>query len=208
MKTLGDHLKNIREVRNISLAKLSEMTKIKKRFLSAIEEGQWEKLPELPIVVGFVKSIANVLDVNSDALVSLLKRDYPPKDIKVNPNPEVPKEFRIGPKHLFFSGVSLIIISIVAYLIFQYSQFTRPPMLDVISPQDGQEIFTEVLSVNGLTEESASVIVNDQPAFVDTDGNFYTEIKVTDSLETIEVIAKSRSGRESRQTIKVKINKQ
>lgn len=207
MKTLGDHLRQVRKVRKITIKDLSEKTKIKKSFLSAIEKGHWNKLPEFPIVVGFVKSISNALDINTESLVKLLKRDYPPKELKVNPNPEIKKEFRFGPRLAFLSGVVLIVLAILGYLAFQYSQFIKPPKLKVNTPTEDQIVFENVLVVSGETEPNVSIIVNDQPAFVDEEGNFYTELDVTGNLEIVDIVAKSRSGQETKQVINVKIDK-
>jgi cytoskeletal protein RodZ len=57
MNSIGKILKNARIKKKLSLSSLSDKTKIKRDFLDAIEKEEWEKLPEFPVVLGFVKSI-------------------------------------------------------------------------------------------------------------------------------------------------------
>lgn len=206
MKTFGEHLRHARKVRKKTIKDLSEETKIKKIFLSAIENQRWTELPDYSSVQGFVKSISNTLDLNTKNVIALLKRDYPPKLLKTNPKKqEIKKEFRFGPRLAFLTGVILIIIFILSYLGFQYFQFIAPPKLEVIRPTSGEIITKDILEVSGKTEPSISITVNDQPAFVDDEGNFYTELEVSPSLKKIEVTAKSRSGQETKQFVTVKI---
>lgn len=51
----------------------------------------------------------------------------------------------------------------------------EPPELEITSPEDGKEFYgskERQVSINGKTEESASVIVNDRIVAVDASGNF------------------------------------
>ncbi|GMA48914.1 hypothetical protein GCM10025857_02710 [Alicyclobacillus contaminans] len=45
MKELGRVLRNRREQLNITLDELQEKTKIRKRYLIALEDGDWDLLP-------------------------------------------------------------------------------------------------------------------------------------------------------------------
>jgi len=208
METIGKQLKYIRKVRRKTIEDLSNETKIKKIFISRIEKEQWHLLPEYPVVLGFVKSISNALDLNTQNVVALLRRDYPPQQLDVNPKPEIKEEFRWGPRLTFLAGVTVVIVAIIGYLVFQYFRFLAPPKLIVSQPENNTVISTPLIEVSGMTDSDVSVTVNDQPAFVDDEGNFYTEIEVGESLSELEVIATTRSGQETKRTINVNIAKQ
>lgn len=205
MKTIGQHLRDIRKIRKKSIEDLANQTKIKTKFIHLIEDEEWGKLPEYPVVLGFVKSISNALDINTQSIVALLKRDYPPQKLTVNPRPEIKEEFSWGPRLTFLAGVTAVLIMVIAYLIFQYFRFLAPPSLKIERPSEGQIISDPVVEIAGKTNSDVSVIVNDQPAFVDEEGNFYTEIEATESLSQIEVIATSRSGQETKEVISISI---
>lgn len=68
MKTVGQAIANVRKKKGITVADLSQKTKIKPEFIKAIEAESWSKLPEFPVVCGFVKNISSYLDMNQDHL--------------------------------------------------------------------------------------------------------------------------------------------
>lgn len=203
MKTIGQYLRESRKEKKLSFEDLTSKTKIRREFLMAVEKEDWEKLPEFSVVSGFVKNMADAVGLNREQAVALLRRDYPPKASKpaqVNPKPEVPREFRVGPQLTFILGVGAVIVAIVLYLVFQYMNFMRPPMLTVASPEENVVVLSDELQVSGKTDPNTTVIVNTQPALVDDGGNFTTIIEVTERMTNVEVRAISRAGKETRVT--------
>ena len=65
----GEHLKRERELREVSLDELSKATRISNRFLQALENEEWEKLPGGVFGHGFVRSIARYLGLAEEALL-------------------------------------------------------------------------------------------------------------------------------------------
>lgn len=180
-----------------TLSELERETKIKRTYLSALEKEQWTRLPDFPVVVGFVKNMAGAVGIDREKAVATLRRDYPPTKTAVNPKPDVREDFKWGPRLTFFVLALLAILIISFYLGFQYWRFQRPPKLTVNSPQQDQVISDSDLTVEGVAEDSASVTVNGQPTQIEDDGDFSLEIEVNEELKEVEVIARSRSGKET-----------
>jgi len=195
MKTIGKYLKEIRIKKGISLDRLSEETKIKKEFIKALEDEDWNKLPEMAVTMGFVKNIASQFELDKGKVTAFLRRDYPPGHESVNPKPDATGGFRWSPKLTFFLGVFLIVSAAVFYLMFQYMRFNSPPELVIDTPKEGEIIVQRVVKVSGKTDSGSSVVVNNQPAFVDDEGNFETEVEVSPDTDKINVRAVSRSGK-------------
>lgn len=65
----GEHLKRERELREVSLDELSKATRISNRFLQALENEDWSKLPGGVFGHGFVRSIARYLGLAEEALL-------------------------------------------------------------------------------------------------------------------------------------------
>lgn len=63
----GRYLKRAREEKNLSLDEVSRATKIKKDFLSAIEEDRYELLPGPVFARGFVKSYGDYLGLDGQS---------------------------------------------------------------------------------------------------------------------------------------------
>jgi cytoskeletal protein RodZ len=63
---LGEFLRRERELRRISLDDIAERTKISRRYLEAIEEGQYERLPGETFVRGFIRSYAQSIGLDPE----------------------------------------------------------------------------------------------------------------------------------------------
>lgn len=197
MKTIGKTLKLARQKKKLTLSDLEKITKIKSSFIESIEKENWKGLPEYPVVVGFVKSLARSLKINQKKAVALLRRDYPPQSLNLNPKPDVSDKFVWSPRLTFILGTTVTFLVIVSYLVFQYINFISPPKLDVFVPSEGQVFSESEVRVEGVTDSQATITVNNQPALVDEEGKFEVEIDINQTSSTIEVVAKSRAGKET-----------
>lgn len=197
METIGKLLKGSRVRKRYSRARLEKATKIKKEFIEAIEKEEWEKLPEFPAVSGFVKNIAKTLKIDEKRALALLRRDYPPKDLRINPKPDVGKGFSWSPKLTFLVSVAIVSLAILGYLGLQYLSFISPPSLDVYTPKEDEVVSKVNLLVSGKTDTDATVSINNQPVLVEPDGDFAAEIEIFEGTEEILIKAVSRSGKET-----------
>ena len=196
MLTIGEYLTSSRKKKFFSIKDVEKGTKIKKEFIESIESQNWEKLPEYPVVTGFVKSIVNFLNADVEKAAALLRRDYPPKKLPLNPKPDVSKQFFWSPKLTFITGVVVVVLLVFVYLGFQYYKFVSPPVLTVDSPYENQEV-EPPLTVSGRVDADAVVVVNNQSAEVESDGSFVTEIDVSENTNEIKITATSRAGKET-----------
>ncbi len=205
MKTVGAFLKEARRKKKYSIAEVEEETRIKRGYISAIEEGKWGVLPDYTVVSGFVKNLASFLGLDRNQAVALLRRDYPVKktQVDVKPKSELERRFKIGPRLTFLAGVLLIGAAVLSYLGFQYLKFIRPPVLVISEPKEDQVVKERDLKVRGRTSEGTVVRINNQPVTVDEDGNFETVIEVSKETKEIVVKAVSRSGKETQVNRKI-----
>lgn len=67
---LGQYLKSVREQKGISLGDVADTTKITIRYLEAIENGQFNLLPNRIFARGFVKSYAKCIGLNPDGVAA------------------------------------------------------------------------------------------------------------------------------------------
>jgi cytoskeletal protein RodZ len=207
MRSLGETIKDARKEKGMSRADLERETKIKKDFLEAIENGAWGRLPEFPVVQGFVRSISHVLEMDEQLVLALLRRDYPKKDVSLAPKPDVRNKFLWSPRWTLFTGALVVALLIVGYLGYQYKQFVSPPTLLVTKPAEGEVLSSAMYKVEGVTNADATISVNNQPALVNDNGNWETEIEISTEMKEITVTATSRSGKvtEIKRKVEVKI---
>ena len=74
---LGALLKNERENRGLSYEQLAQITRLRKHFLEAMENEEWQNLPPSVFVKGFIRSYAKALGLEEDKLLELYKSVVP-----------------------------------------------------------------------------------------------------------------------------------
>lgn len=193
-------MKESRTNKKYSLNRVEKETKIKKVFIEAIENEEWDKLPEYPVVQGFVRSLSKNFGLPEERAAAILRRDYPPKTLPVNPKPDISNRFIWSPRVTFLIGVLLVTFLILGYLGFQYTRFVSPPKLSLVNPSEGLVATESAVLVTGQTDPDATITVNNQPVEVDENGNFVVEIEISNETSEIKVIAKSRGGKETVET--------
>ncbi|MEH7250504.1 RodZ domain-containing protein [Neobacillus niacini] len=77
MTELGNRLKEARLAKGLSLEDLQSITKIQKRYLVGIEEGNYSSMPGNFYVRAFVKQYAEALQLNPDEIFETYKNEIP-----------------------------------------------------------------------------------------------------------------------------------
>jgi cytoskeletal protein RodZ len=95
--TFGEHLKREREMRGVSLQEISTATRISTRFLDALENEQWDRLPGGVFNRGFVRAVAHFLGLDEEALVAeyaMATNDQPEVAVWADKTPHKPRRWR------------------------------------------------------------------------------------------------------------------
>lgn len=87
MSELGALLKRAREQKGFSLEDIQDLTKIQKRYLQAIEEGNYKVLPGNFYVRAFVKNYAEAVGLNTDEVLEQFNREAPSSVTEPAPEP-------------------------------------------------------------------------------------------------------------------------
>ncbi|MFJ7309003.1 helix-turn-helix domain-containing protein [Peribacillus frigoritolerans] len=74
---LGNRLKEAREAKGLSLEDLQELTKIQKRYLIGIEEGNYSMMPGKFYVRAFIKQYCEAVGLDSEEIFEQYKSDIP-----------------------------------------------------------------------------------------------------------------------------------
>lgn len=200
-QTLPEKLKALRERRDISLEKLARTLNIKKSYLEALEEGQYYKLPAEVYVRGYLKSLAEYFNVDFFSLFELYKKEIN-IEAKIKKKKEKKKKVFHSPNIVitprFLRGILIggAILSLLGYLWYEFSGLSRPPKLIIFEPQSDRTISEETITVFGQTDLDASLTINDQPIYIDPQGNFKEKIGLQRGLNIIKIKAQNRFGRQ------------
>ncbi|WP_227395478.1 helix-turn-helix domain-containing protein [Jeotgalibacillus aurantiacus] len=77
MTELGNRLKEAREAKGYSLEELQKVTKIQKRYLQGIEEGDYSAMPGSFYIRAFIKQYAEAVQLNPEELFETYSSDIP-----------------------------------------------------------------------------------------------------------------------------------
>lgn len=72
-KTLGQRLRQARQKLGLDLAQAASATRIRRFYLEALENGEFDRLPSPVQVRGFLRAYAAFLELDADELLSLLE---------------------------------------------------------------------------------------------------------------------------------------
>lgn len=199
-KTIGEILREERQRHRLSIEKLAAKTRIKKKYLQALENNQFEQLPAATFVKGYIKIYAQLFGFDHQPLIALLRRDFK-ESVK---GQLVPREFLKpmlkkrqvwGPATFVVIGLALTFITLISYVGLQWYILSQPPALKIISPAEDLLVAARV-SVSGQTDADAIVTVNSQPVALQSDGSFETEIYLPrEGVNTISIEAQDRRGK-------------
>ncbi|WP_080874699.1 helix-turn-helix domain-containing protein [Oceanobacillus timonensis] len=136
---VGEKLKEARLEKDISLDSLQEKTKIQKRYLVAIEEGNFDILPGKFYTRAFIKEYASAVGIDPDDIMTDHKEELPEteeENVQYSRIQRTRKESRSDKESRSLSliptvTVVLLMIAIVAVAIFFLSQNSS-------SPSDGE----------------------------------------------------------------------
>lgn len=124
MSELGRHLKEARLQKGMSLDDVQEVTKIRKKYLEAIEAGDYKVLPGSFYVRAFIKTYAEAVGVNPDELIeehgnvpAAAPNDTTMETVitKRSRRPEAPRSGKWLPTLLMWVFPVLIIVVIYMY---------------------------------------------------------------------------------------------
>lgn len=86
MSELGDLLKKARQEKGMSLEDIQEVTKIRKRYLEALEDGDYKVLPGKFYIRAFIKNYAEVVGLDADEVLLYYKDEVPQTEEPITEN--------------------------------------------------------------------------------------------------------------------------
>jgi transcriptional regulator with XRE-family HTH domain len=111
----GERLRRERELREVTLEEITAATRIGPRFLEALENEDWEKLPGGVFNRGFVRSIARYLGLNEEVLLG----EYDLAHGAQVPSAEQPAQFNEAlPNHWQPAAIILGVLVLIGALVF------------------------------------------------------------------------------------------
>ena len=181
--SLPERLLAARERKGVDLYRAERDTKIRARYLQALERGEYRELPGAVYTKGFLRNYALYLGLDPEDVLAQWKRERGDAAIPAEPVLAVPKPLTAPRQGLTFSPVvvvaALLTVLIAAFAVFmgvQLIRFARPPTLAVTNPSQAViEVAddTSTYTLRGTSIPGATITISaagrDQPYRVSAD---------------------------------------
>lgn len=209
MARLGEILRTEREKKGITLDQAAADTRIREKFLKALEDDDHQSLPGTVYTKGFLRNYAEYLDLGGEELVVLFHQE---RGMPVEPSRRYNTLKPIGSRSLVFTPavflpvvVLAVVLLFVGYLYYQFTSFAVAPALDVTDPATDAIAQDAAFVVKGHTVPAGRVTIQVFPGPLtvadihpNSDGTFSAPITLTAGSNHIVVEVLDPSGKVSK----------
>jgi hypothetical protein len=173
-RSLGPTLRAAREGKRWDIARAERETRIRARYLAALEAGDYHDLPDPVYTRGFVRNYARYLGLDPEWCVDLYRLETQPDERSAR-TPAPPVTARSGPveprgttlittSRLIRLGLLGLVVALVAYVAYQFLTFAGTPALTITDPPADLPAYDGTFYVvRGETEPNAEITVSGLP---------------------------------------------
>ena len=220
--SLPEVLHAARERKGVDLYRAERDTKIRARYLAALERGDYRELPGQVYATGFLRNYAVYLGLDPEEALGMWRRergDQVRPDALVVPRRSLPMPARalsVSPSVVVAALMILAVAALGVYLAVQLLRFAKPPILEVSRPTTALVEAAEsdtTYTIQGRSVAGASITITtpgrDQPyrTSATADGSWAIQVDLRRGQNKFEVSALDpETGREAEQTKILQIN--
>ncbi len=220
--SLPARLLEARERKGVDLLRAERDTKIRSRYLAALEQGTYAELPGAVYTKGFLRNYALYLGLDPEDVTRQWKRERGDLAIPAEPVLTVPKPLAAPRQGFTFSPViivaALLIVLIGLFAVYigvQLVRFAKPPTLEVTNPATAViDVAADVTTytIRGTSIPNATVTITapgrDQPYRVsaDSSGRWSADVDVRRGRNEFDINALDpQTGKTADTTAKIYI---
>jgi len=135
---VGERLRDAREVRGVDLHRVERDTKIRSKYLAALEAGEFADLPGDVYTRGFLRNYATYLGLDADEIEEEWRDEagerVPVKPIIAGPKPlTMRRKVTFQGTHVVIGIVAIIVLVVASYFGYQLTRYLSYPTLGVVS---------------------------------------------------------------------------
>lgn len=197
MLTVGQILRKERLAQNLTLKQAEEMTKIRARYLDAIEKEQWSVFSSRVYIAGVIKSYASYLGIDPEKAMAYFRRDYEKKE-RVTFKKRLPSlQLLPGTKQVLYVLFGAVFVFFSLYFAYQFEQYLSPPEIVIVSPEEERFRNVTRITVVGRTEPESTVRIYNEDLFPDEQGFFEYDFPLRKGLNTLPIEVTGPNGKQN-----------
>ena len=200
---LPERLLAARERKGVDLYRAERDTKIRVRYLAALERGDYRELPGAVYTKGFLRNYALYLGLDPDDVLLQWRRERgdprEPQAVITVPRPIATprKGLTFSPSLVVFALLTVAVLAFSAYLGVQLLRFAKPPTIAVTDPAaaviDVDEAATEYV-LRGTSNAGATISIatpgrDPYSVSADADGKWNASVELRRGRNQFEVSA-------------------
>jgi len=215
---LGTVLRTAREARFIDLARVERDIKIRVRYLSALERGDYRDLPDSVYTRGFLRNYGLYLGLDPEYLIDLYRLESGTPVERPSMPSRRPMAARQGRSLVVSSGavaaaiLTILVAALVVYVVGELVIFGGTPDLRITDPAADVVAWQgDDYTIRGVTEPNSTITTEglrqNPSTTADADGAFSVQVGLVPGANVITLVANDPlTGRDSaavRRTITV-----
>ncbi|MDD4570450.1 MAG: helix-turn-helix domain-containing protein, partial [Tepidanaerobacteraceae bacterium] len=156
LKDLGEYLMNERKRAGITIEQIQKQTKIRIKYLVAIENGDFTAIPGGSVYVkGFLKNYVDVIGLDSNIIIELYKKNW--KETEKEKSPDISSKQETTELHNIvveprIVGITILIVMFFVLSIVSIRSFRNRNFSEEITPPIAQQEPVDIIKEPALEE--------------------------------------------------------
>jgi len=200
---LGDVLRTAREAKGVELGRVERDTKIRARYLAALESGEYRELPGAVYTKGFLRNYGLYLGLDPEYLIDLYRLESGAiraerRSVTPPPRPLAPRRSRalvVTPGAVVAALLTVMVAALLYYFVREFVTFAGTPDLRISAPAGDVAAYPgREYTIRGVTAPNSRVVATiadrqGPPALADSQGNFAIALRLVPGSNLITVVA-------------------
>jgi hypothetical protein len=128
---VGAALAEARRSLDLGVEDIASATRVRARFIVAIEAFDFDALPARPFVIGYVRAYAKALGLDADAVVARFRAEAPSVDDDLQAPPGVQRRVPLAPRLVGMVAL-MVVVGVIAWNVWRHAEAaplraTAPP---------------------------------------------------------------------------------
>lgn len=193
-RTLGDRLRAHRERMGTTLEAATQATGVSVKYLIALEESAYGRLPGDVYARNFLRKYATFLELDADDVLAQYESEHGIVRTLVDQGPRfiqrhIDVKPLFTPHRLRRGAFVLAVLAVLGYLVWQAWSIVRPPELIIETPPPQLTTTERSIEVRGRTDRESDLTINGQQVLADGNGVFSEQVDLQPGLNTIRISA-------------------
>lgn len=198
MLSVGDILKKQRLNKGLTLLDIEKKTKVREKYLRAIEENKWDFFSSKVYIIGILTNYSKILNLDVKKVLAFFRRDYEKKD-DLKFKEKISQQYLSPETRQFLrSGIIVLTLFFVLYFGYQLKLYFSPPGLKILSPNSAGTFREDKVHIVGKTEKDATIMIAGQRIYQNDQGIFEYDFPVRVGKNNLIINLIGANGKKSR----------